>query len=66
MVIVGGDEEEDGTISVRDRKEREAKDVSVEAFRDHLRSEYDEKRTEPDFLADDSGSSLRLLLAVVY
>ncbi|ADE02891.1 threonine--tRNA ligase [Haloferax volcanii] len=53
MVIVGGDEEEDGTISVRDRKEREAKDVSVEAFRDHLRSEYDEKRTEPDFLADE-------------
>ncbi|WP_136603370.1 threonine--tRNA ligase [Salinigranum halophilum] len=51
MVIVGGDEEEAGTISVRDRKERERKDVSVEAFCDHLREEESEKRTDPDFLA---------------
>jgi threonyl-tRNA synthetase len=51
MVIVGGDEEEAGTISVRDRKERERQDVSVEDFREHLRVEESEKRTDPDFLA---------------
>jgi threonyl-tRNA synthetase len=50
MVIVGGDEEESGTISVRDRKEREKQDVSVDAFRDHLREEDAEKHIEPDFL----------------
>jgi threonyl-tRNA synthetase len=50
MVIVGGDEEEAETISVRDRKEREAKDVTVEEFRSHLEAERDEKRAEPDFL----------------
>jgi threonyl-tRNA synthetase len=51
MIIVGGNEEEAGTISVRDRKEREEKDVSLESFCDHLRSEREEKRTDPDFLA---------------
>lgn len=51
MIIVGGNEEEAGTISVRDRKEREANDVSLDEFRDHLVGERDEKRTEPDFLA---------------
>ncbi|WP_435155195.1 threonine--tRNA ligase [Haladaptatus sp. DFWS20] len=50
MIVVGGDEEEAGTISVRDRKEREEKDISLESFRDHLESERDEKRTEIDFL----------------
>ncbi|SFG80441.1 threonyl-tRNA synthetase [Halopelagius inordinatus] len=50
MVIVGGDEEEAGTISVRDRKEREKQDVAVDAFRDHLGAEYGEKRLEPDFI----------------
>ncbi|WP_144901631.1 threonine--tRNA ligase [Halobellus captivus] len=50
MIVVGGDEEEAGTISVRDRKERERQDVDVEAFRAHLEGEYDEKRIEPDFL----------------
>jgi threonyl-tRNA synthetase len=50
MIVVGDDEEESGTISVRDRKERETKDVAVETFRDHLVSERAEKRTDPDFL----------------
>ncbi|WP_049987684.1 threonine--tRNA ligase [Halobellus rufus] len=50
MIVVGGDEEEAGMISVRDRKERERQDVEVEAFRAHLESEYEEKRIEPDFL----------------
>ncbi|MGM0592186.1 MAG: threonine--tRNA ligase [Halobacteriota archaeon] len=51
MIIVGDDEEETETISVRDRREREEQDVGVEAFASHLRAERDEKRTEPDFLA---------------
>ncbi|WP_435146956.1 threonine--tRNA ligase [Halobaculum sp. P14] len=50
MVIVGGDEEESGTISVRDRFENEADDVDPAAFREHLESERAEKRTEPDFI----------------
>ncbi|SDX53530.1 threonine--tRNA ligase [Halobellus clavatus] len=52
MIIVGGDEEEAGTISVRDRKERERGDVDVETFRTHLESEYEEKRIEPDFIEE--------------
>ncbi|MFD1640808.1 threonine--tRNA ligase [Halohasta litorea] len=51
MVIVGGDEVEDGTISVRDRKEREAQDVAPGEFVDHLIDERADKREEPDFLA---------------
>jgi len=50
MLIVGGDEVEDGTISVRDRKEREAQDVDPEAFVDHLVDERADKREEPTFL----------------
>ncbi|WP_336022126.1 threonine--tRNA ligase [Halobellus salinisoli] len=50
MIVVGGDEEGAGTISVRDRKERERQDVDVETFRAHLDSEYAEKRIEPDFI----------------
>lgn len=50
MIIVGGDEEEAGTISVRDRFEREADGVDPEAFAAHLADERDEKRVEPDFL----------------
>jgi threonyl-tRNA synthetase len=52
MLIVGSDEEEAGTVSVRDRQEREANDVDPEAFRDHLRAEIGDKRVAPDFLAD--------------
>ncbi|MFC7046839.1 threonine--tRNA ligase [Halobacteriaceae archaeon GCM10025711] len=51
MVVVGDDEAEAGTISVRDRKERERKDVSVAEFRDHLERERDQKRLEPTFLS---------------
>ncbi|RLM94581.1 threonine--tRNA ligase [Halobellus sp. Atlit-38R] len=52
MIVVGDDEEENGTISVRDRKEQERQDVEVETFRAHLESEYDEKRIEPDFVEE--------------
>ncbi|MDY6771012.1 MAG: threonine--tRNA ligase [Candidatus Nanohaloarchaea archaeon] len=51
MIIVGDDEEDAGTISVRDRQEREEKDVAPAMFREHLEEERAEKRTEPDFLA---------------
>jgi threonyl-tRNA synthetase len=51
MLIVGDDEEEAGTVSVRDRQERETKDVDPETFYDHLVDERDEKRVAPDFLA---------------
>jgi len=50
MLIVGDDEEEQGTVSVRDRKERERKDVAVEDLRAHLHEEAAEQRIEPDFL----------------
>jgi threonyl-tRNA synthetase len=50
MLVVGGNEAEAGTVSVRDRFENEANDVAIEAFRDHLDSEVAEKRVEPDFL----------------
>jgi threonyl-tRNA synthetase len=50
MLILGDNEEEAGTVSVRDRKEREEQDVSLDAFREHLESEIGAQRTEPDFL----------------
>ena len=52
MLIVGDEEEAANTVSVRDRQERERKDVDPGAFYDHLEGERDEKRVVPDFLAD--------------
>jgi threonyl-tRNA synthetase len=52
MLVVGDDEEDANTVSVRDRQERERKDVDPTAFYDHLETERDEKRVSPDFLAD--------------
>jgi threonyl-tRNA synthetase len=49
MLVLGDDEEEAGTVSVRDRKEQERNDVDLETFLGHLESEVAEKRTEPDF-----------------
>jgi len=50
MLVLGDDEEDAGTVSVRDRQEREQKDVALEDFLSHLDSEVDGKRTAPDFL----------------
>ncbi len=50
MLVVGSDEADAGTVSVRDRKEREEQDVELETFIDHLETERAEKREEPDFL----------------
>jgi len=51
MIIVGSNEAEDGTISVRDREERQAGDVDPDEFLEHLREEEGERRIDPDFLA---------------
>lgn len=50
MLIVGGNEEETNTVSVRDRFERQKEGVSLPEFRDHLENEVTEKRIAPDFL----------------
>lgn len=50
QIIVGDDEQREGAISVRDRKERTVGDIDPEAFLNHLRNERDEQRIEPDFL----------------
>ncbi|GAA0541707.1 threonine--tRNA ligase [Halorubrum ejinorense] len=50
MVIVGDDEQEAGTVSVRDRFENQRGDVDLDDFVGHLVAERDEKRTEPDFV----------------
>jgi threonyl-tRNA synthetase len=50
MIVVGDDEEEAGTVSVRDRQERERNDIQLSTFLDHLEAEVEGKRTEPDFL----------------
>ena len=49
MLVVGDDEAEAGTVSVRDRFENEKKDVDVDAFVSALENEVGEKRVEPDF-----------------
>ncbi|MDS0283406.1 threonine--tRNA ligase [Haloarcula onubensis] len=51
MLVIGDDEEDAGTISVRDRTEREEKDVGIDEFRDHLETEVDQQRTAVTFLA---------------
>ena len=51
MLIVGDDEEEAGTISVRDRKERERNEVDVSEFRDYLDREVGQQHLEPTFLS---------------
>ncbi len=50
MLILGDDEEEAENLSVRDRQEREDGDIGLDEFREHLQSEVEEKRLQPDFL----------------
>lgn len=49
MLIVGGDEEEDGTVSVRDRDENEQV-MGLEGFRSRLESEISDKSVETQVL----------------
>jgi threonyl-tRNA synthetase len=51
MLIIGDNEEEAGNISVRDRKEREEKDIDLAEFADHLDTEIEQQRTAVTFLA---------------
>ena len=46
MLIVGDDEEESETVSVRDRNENELGDLDVEAFIEKLREEYRSRSLE--------------------
>jgi threonyl-tRNA synthetase len=46
MLIVGDDEAEAGTVSVRDHEERTADDVELEAFAEVLADEVDNRRVE--------------------
>ncbi|WP_323191031.1 threonine--tRNA ligase [Halostella sp. PRR32] len=50
QIIVGDNEEEDGDISVRDRSESQEHGVEIDEFRDHLRTEVDQRRSAPTFL----------------
>jgi threonyl-tRNA synthetase len=50
MLILGDNEEESGMISVRDREEREEKEVSLQRFKEALHEEVEEKKLQPDFL----------------
>lgn len=50
MVIVGSDETESGTVSVRDRAERQQGGFELAEFRRHVADERDEKRLRPDLL----------------
>ncbi len=49
MLIVGSNEADAGTVSVRDRDENEQQDVSLELFRDTLEQEVEEKLGVPSF-----------------
>jgi len=51
MLVVGDDEADAGTVSVRDRFENQRGDVPLETFLEHLVDERDEKRVEPDFVS---------------
>ncbi|QGA81669.1 Threonyl-tRNA synthetase [Halomicrobium sp. LC1Hm] len=50
MMVIGDDEEAAGTISVRDRKEREEKDLELADFKQHLEREVEQKRTAVTYL----------------
>jgi threonyl-tRNA synthetase len=52
MAIVGDREEDKGTVSVRDRQERERDGLSVDTFRDALIAERDEKRVDLGVVGD--------------
>jgi threonyl-tRNA synthetase len=50
MLIVGSDEADAETVSVRDRQEREVNDVTLDEFLAHLETEREQKSTEPYFV----------------
>ena len=52
MLVVGDNEAEAGTVSVRDRFENERKEVDVETFVSALEGEVDDKLLEPEFVGE--------------
>ncbi|MFP4625748.1 MAG: threonine--tRNA ligase [Natronomonas sp.] len=52
MLVVGDDEVDADTVSIRDRFERERKDVPRETFYEQLVAEIDDRRLEPNVLAE--------------
>ncbi|WP_075938193.1 threonine--tRNA ligase [Halosegnis longus] len=56
MLIVGGNEAEAGTVSVRDRFENERDDVATDEFAAHLETEIESRTIEPDFIADSEST----------
>jgi threonyl-tRNA synthetase len=51
MLILGDDEEAEGTVSVRDRRERERNGVALDELLGHLTRERDQRHLEPTFLS---------------
>jgi len=51
MLILGDNEEEAENVSVRDREEREQKEVSLEKFKEQLSQEIENKKLSQDFLS---------------
>lgn len=52
MLIVGDREREEGTVSLRDRFERERQGIAIETFVKDLRDEIEAKRTTPAILEE--------------
>ncbi len=50
MFIVGEKEKSAGTVSVRDRNEREVRDIEIKEFLEHLEKEIEEKSLELSFI----------------
>ena len=57
MLILGEDEVDTGTVSVRDRFEREANAVDPDMLLEALITEIDEKNSEPDIIPELQGES---------
>ncbi len=53
MLIVGDDEAESGTVSVRDRFESQRSGLGIEAFQGRLAAEVEQKRVEPGIVSED-------------
>jgi threonyl-tRNA synthetase len=53
MLIVGDDEAETGTVSIRDRFESQRSGLDIDEFRERLSAEVAQKRVEPGIVSED-------------
>jgi len=53
MLVVGDDEAETGTVSVRDRFESQRSGLGIGEFRERLAAEVAQKRVEPEIVGED-------------